>query len=150
MKNIIPKKKHLKFTFSRALAMPHPPSGLYSVLSLPPESAFNNPLVLPAARHTFQSLVNLTAGERTWGKFWGKSGSKKKRKIKCYRAVGMDLSLVQTGWMTKEGLQWVYAQSLQHPQRRATPTPPRGFWRAKPLPYTGTGLTIPTQALTWW
>lgn len=63
MKNIMPERKHLKFTFSRALAMPHPPFGLYSVLSLPPESAFNNPFVFPVAGHILQSLVNFTAGE---------------------------------------------------------------------------------------
>lgn len=50
-------------------AMPHPFPlfsffwALPSDLSLPPEPAFNNPLVFPVAGHTLQGLVNLTAGE---------------------------------------------------------------------------------------
>lgn len=35
-----------------------------SVLCLPPEPAFDNPLVFPVAGHTLQSLVNLTGGEQ--------------------------------------------------------------------------------------
>lgn len=46
------------------LAMSHSLSGLYSVLSLPPESAFNNPFVFPVARHILQRLVNLTAEQQ--------------------------------------------------------------------------------------